>query len=187
MAKYGYIRTSTIKQNTDRQLIQLQEHCDEVVIESGVSAVSKKRPVYEQLISKLREGDVLVVQSLDRAYRSVMDALTELDKLHQRNIAFCSLTQNFDTRTPEGKLLYTISAALAEWERSILSKRTKEGMEAARQRGSKIGRPRKLSEQQVLWAEKELIGLTDTKELMRISAELDVSTRTLFRSLSDSK
>lgn len=183
MSKLGYIRTSTDKQLIDRQINQLEKICDEVFIEDGVSAVKKKRPVYDRLINQLVDGDVLVVLSLDRAYRSVIDALSELDKLHQRNIEFYSLTQNFDTRTPEGKLLYTVCAALAEWERSILSKRTKEGMEAARKRGSIIGRPRKLQPEQVSWAKSMMQIDGGVGTITQISSALDVSPRTLKRSM----
>lgn len=183
MSKLGYIRTSTDKQLIDRQVNQLEKICDEVFIEDGVSAVKKKRPVYDRLINQLVDGDVLVVLSLDRAYRSVIDALSELDKLHQRNIEFYSLTQNFDTRTPEGKLLYTVSAALAEWERSILSKRTKEGMEAARKRGSIIGRPRKLQPEQVSWAKSMMQIDGGVGDFARVSDALDVSPRTLKRAM----
>lgn len=143
MSSYGYIRTSTDKQVADRQIDQLKNACDKLFIENGVSAVRKKRPVYDEVVDTMNSGDTLVVVSLDRAFRSVLDALSELEKLHARKIQFRSLSQNFDTHTPEGKLLYTVCAALAEWERSILSERTKQGMEAARRRGKRIGRPPK--------------------------------------------
>jgi len=177
------IRTSTDKQLIDRQVNQLQDLCNEVFIEDGVSAVKKHRPVYDTVMHKIKGGDVFVVLSLDRAYRSVLDALNELDKLHKRNVSFYSLSQNFDTRTPEGKLLYTISAALAEWERSILSKRTKEGMDAAKKRGSRIGRPLKLSQAQILWAGRQLAIEHSPHRLHQLSSELDVSHQTLRRAL----
>jgi len=97
MRKLGYIRTSTDKQLTDRQVNQLHEICDQVFIEDGVSAVRKKRPVYRQVMKELKTGDVFVVSSLDRAFRSTLDALAELEKLDQRGIHFQSLSQNFDT------------------------------------------------------------------------------------------
>lgn len=130
-------------------MIQLRDVCDLVYVEDGVSAVSKTRPVYDQVMNDLDGGDVFVVLALDRAFRSSLDALKELDRLLQRNIQFLSLSQNFDTRTPEGKLLYTVVAALAEWERQTLSQRTREGLEAARRRGATLGRPRKLSDEQI--------------------------------------
>lgn len=181
MNKYGYIRTSTDKQLVDRQVLQLKDCCDKVYIECGVSAVKSQRPVYDSLLSILQPGDVLVVVSLDRAYRSVLDALSELDQLHKRNIAFQSLSQNFDTQTPEGKLMYTVIAALSEWERNILSERTKQGMEAARKRGSKIGRPQKLSNSQKEWV-RENTALDNTpKKLRELSASLNVSIQTIRR------
>ncbi len=143
MQKFGYVRTSTDKQLTDRQVNALEEVCDFVYIEDGVSAVSKKRPVYENVLSRMKSGDTFVVLSFDRVFRSVVQALTELDRMHRNGFTLKSLTQNFDTKTLEGKLLFTIAIALGEWERETLSKRTRDGMEAARQRGVKLGRPKK--------------------------------------------
>tara|TARA_B100001989_G_C24541945_1_gene468142 strand:+ start:770 stop:1324 length:555 start_codon:yes stop_codon:yes gene_type:complete len=156
MAKLGYIRTSTDKQHCDRQIMQLEDVCDQVFIEDGVSAISKHRPVYEDVMTALQAGDVFVVCSLDRAYRSTLDALSELDRLQKRGVQFLSLSQNFDTTTPDGKLLYTIAAALAAWEREILSIRTKEGLAAARLKGKKLGRPKKLTQKQIEEARHEL-------------------------------
>lgn len=184
MRKLGYIRTSTSNQLIDRQVNQLQEYCDEVFIEEGASAVGKNRPVYQEVMAELEPGDVFVVLSLDRAYRSVIDALSELKRLEEQNIQFCSLQQNFDTRTPEGKLLYTISAALAEWERNIISMRTKEGMEAAKARGAAIGRPRKLSERQIDYIRCKTDGIAETPVLKTLSKELDVSRRTVLRAVN---
>ena len=142
--RYGYIRTSTGKQLCDRQKMALEAECDRIFIEAGVSA-GKRRPVYEELVAQLKSGDVLVVSSFDRAFRSVIDALTELEKLKAKGVQFVSITQHFDTRTEEGEFLYTVAIALARWERRILSRRTKEGLRAARARGVKLGRPKKVA------------------------------------------
>jgi len=182
MKKLGYIRTSTDKQITDRQVIQLQGECDRVFIEDGVSAVCKKRPVYEKVMTALEAGDVFVVGSLDRAFRSSLDALSELEKLHQRDIQFQSLSQNFDTTTPDGKFLYTLAAALATWEREILSQRTKEGLEAARQRGKTLGRPRKLSDAQIAEA-RQTLEADFYSSLTEIAESFRVHERTLMRAL----
>lgn len=183
MKRLGYIRTSTGRQLIDRQILALESECDKVFIEDGVSAVKKKRPVYEQVIGLLQPGDVLVVSSLDRAFRSVLDALRELEKLHQRDIQFKSLTQNFDTTTPEGKLLYVMAAALAEWERQTLSQRTKEGLAAARKRGKTLGRPLKLEEADILTARQQLDN-DPLKTITSLAAELCVSPRTLTRAIN---
>ena len=183
MKRLGYIRTSTKKQLTDRQVLALKDKCDQVFIEYGVSAVRKHRPVYEEVIKQLKAGDVFIVSSLDRAFRSVLDALSELDKLHLRNIQFISLSQNFDTTTDEGKLLYTIAAALAEWERKIISRRTKEGLAAARKRGEKLGRPHKLKKSDVINAMKKLTN-DPLATLVSIAAELSTHPKTLRRSIT---
>ena len=184
MTKYGYVRTSTPEQLTDRQVNRLKGECDHLYIESGVSAVRKSRPVYEKVVSLLQPGDVFIVLSLDRAFRSGLDALKELDKFHKQDVAFHSLTQNFDTRTPEGKLFFSICAALAEFERGILSNRTKEGLEAARRRGKRIGRPKKLKPRQIAWAKSQLKDSQDTKLLKTLSRSLNVSKQTLQRALN---
>jgi DNA invertase Pin-like site-specific DNA recombinase len=182
MKRLGYIRTSTGKQLIDRQMLALKGQCDEVFVEDGVSAVRKKRPVYEQVIGQLLPGDVLVVSSLDRAFRSVLDALSELEKLHRCKIQFKSLTQNFDTTTPEGKLLYVMAAALAEWERQTLSQRTKEGLAAARKRGKTLGRPHKLNETDIMNA-RQLLDNDPLQTISGLAAELSVSARTLTRAI----
>lgn len=182
MKRLGYIRTSTDTQITDRQVIQLENICDQVFIEDGVSAVSKKRPVYDEVISILNTGDIFVVCSLDRAFRSSLDALSELEKLHQRHIQFQSLTQNFDTTTPDGKFLYTLAAALATWEREILSQRTKEGLEAARRRGATLGRPRKLSDEQITEA-RRILEADFYSSLTEVAESFRVHERTLMRAL----
>ena len=182
MSKFGYVRTSTDEQLFDRQVQQLQEHCERVYIEDGVSAVRKHRPVYDQVMAALQTGDVFVVSSLDRAFRSSVDALSELDKLHERGIQFLSLSQNFDTTTPDGKFLYTLAAALATWEREILSARTKEGLEAARRNGKKLGRPRKLSDDQIREA-RRLLEADFYASLTQVAESFRVHEMTLRRAL----
>lgn len=179
MAAIGYIRTSTNKQLIDRQVMQLEAECDEVFVEDGVSALQKNRPVYRKLLETLKAGDVLTVISVDRAYRSVIDALTELEKLHARAVEFRSLSQSFDTRTEEGRLFFTIIVALGDWERRILARRTREGMEAARRRGSRIGRPPLLSLAEVNWARRQ----RSSKSIRILSLQLGVSEPTLRRAL----
>ncbi len=182
MKRIGYIRTSTGNQLIDRQIIALRDVCDEVYIEEGVSAVKAQRPVYEQAIAVLQPGDMLVVSSLDRAFRSVLDALSELDKLHRRAVQFQSLTQDFDTATPEGKLLYVIAAALAEWERQTISRRTKEGLAAAKKRGKQAGRPYALSLEQITVIQEKL-GHDPRATITKLAQEMEVCTRTITRAL----
>jgi DNA invertase Pin-like site-specific DNA recombinase len=183
MKRLGYIRTSTGRQLIDRQMLALENECDKIFVEDGVSAVKQNRPVYVRTINLLQPGDVLVVSSLDRAFRSVLDALSELEKLHRRKVQFKSLTQNFDTTTPEGKLLYVIAAAMAEWERQTLSQRTKEGLAAARKRGKILGRPLKLDEADIQNA-RQLLDNDPLKTISGLAADLHVSPKTLTRAIN---
>lgn len=182
MSTYGYIRTSTDKQLTDRQVLQLKDNCDQVFIEDGVSAVGRKRPVYDEVMGLLQSGDTFVVCSLDRAFRSSLDALSELEKLHHREVRFRSLSQDFDTTTPDGKFLYTLAAALATWERDILSARTKEGLEAAKRRGKTLGRPRKLTPEQIAEA-RRLLEADFYSSLTGLAEAFRVHEKTLIRAL----
>lgn len=146
--RIGYIRVSTASQLTDRQQMQLDDECDEVRIEY-VSAVAAERPVFDTLMRDLRPRDTLVVLDLDRAFRSSIDAMLTADDLRDRQIFFRILSLPIDTTTAEGELFYTLVAAFANFERRIISRRTKEGMQAARQRGVRFGRPAQLDEETI--------------------------------------
>jgi DNA invertase Pin-like site-specific DNA recombinase len=105
----------------------------------------------EEAIGYVREGDILVVWRLDRLGRSLKDLIERLTQLHQRNIGFKSLTENIDTTTSGGKLIFHIFGALAEFERDLIRERTNAGLTAARARGKKGGRPKSpLSEEKKL-------------------------------------
>lgn len=180
MRKIGYLRISTAKQRPDRQVDGLQALCDELHVEV-LSAVSPRRPVYDAVIASLAAGDKLVVWDLDRAFRSVVDALTEAEKLRARGIEFEIVNLHIDTATPAGIFVYTMMSALAEFERRTLSQRTREGLSAARRRGKRIGRPRKLSEAQLADAVIRLDGAGATRA--DLARELGVAPWTLSRAL----
>ena len=180
MKKIAYVRVSTAEQRHDRQILGLREICDELHIET-VSACSPRRPVYEDVLRRLSPGDMLVVWALDRAYRSTKDALTQLDVLRSRGIHFQIANLNIDTSTPAGIFVYTLLSALAEFERRILSERTKEGMEAARKRGKRIGRPPVMSDKQLRDAKCRIE--SDGHSISRIARDMKVPRWTLARSL----
>lgn len=180
MKKIGYIRVSTSEQRHDRQMAGLIGICDELHVET-LSACSSKRPVYDRVIRRLRPGDMLVVWDLDRAFRSVVDALTEAEKLRARGVHFQIANLSIDTTTPAGIFVYTMLSALAEFERRTLSQRTKEGLAAARARGSRIGRPPTMTDAQVADARARIAGGGQTRSA--VAREMGVKRWTLSRAL----
>ncbi|MDM3871796.1 recombinase family protein [Porticoccus sp. W117] len=179
----GYARVSTDEQNLDLQIDALEAAgCLKVYSDQGVSAVAKNRQGFEKALSELQSGDVFVIWKMDRAFRSLRHALDVLEQLENRDIQFRSLTDQIDTTTPMGKCMYQIRNVFAELERNLISERTKAGMEAARKRGKHIGRPKKLTRQQVEWAKAQLSS-TPPVTLSSVAKTLDISTKTLNRSL----
>ncbi len=138
--RIGYIRVSTDRQQVDRQVIQLEERCDELRIEH-ISAVATKRPVFDALLTDLAPGDTFVVVDIDRAFRSAIDALMTAERLNQRGVIFEILTFPVNMGSDEGEFVYGILALAAQLERRIIRRRTVEGLEAARRRGVRLGRP----------------------------------------------
>lgn len=181
--KIGYLRVSTEEQCPDRQIDGLTPLCDEFHIEK-LSAVAKVRPVLEAILKKLQAGDTLVVWALDRAFRSTVDAITQADKLRARGIGFQIVNLGVDTSTADGKLVFTVIAAMAEHERNRLSERTKQGIEAARRRGQQIGRPFALSDKQ----KKSVIMRLQNPEqtIKELAEEFGVHRQTIRRVISDS-
>ena len=137
--------------------------------------------MFEQILNDLGAGDTLVVWDLDRAFRSTVDAITQAERLHERGIEFQIVTLGVDTATADGKLIFTFIAAMAEHERNRLSERTKEGLHAARKRGAQLGRPRKMSIEQLRQAKQRLAtGEASVSELASLNG---VHPWTLARNL----
>lgn len=178
--KIGYLRVSTEEQNVDRQIDALKPLCDEVFIEK-LSATAPKRPVFDRVMRKLKQGDTLVVWDLDRAFRSTVDAILQEKRLRKNGIAFEIISLNVNTAEPAGEFAYSVMAAAAQLERRMISKRTKEGLAAARKRGVRLGRKPKLSQRQVRQAEEKLDAGTHTQA--ELAAMLGVHPRTLARAL----
>ena len=137
----GYARVSTNEQNLDLQKDALQKAgCERLYVEQA-SGSKSSRPELERTIEMLREGDTLVVWRLDRLGRSLKHLIELITKLEENGIGFKSLTESMDTTTNNGKLIFHIFGALAEFERNLIRERTQAGLAAARARGRKGGRP----------------------------------------------
>ncbi|MCA8204717.1 recombinase family protein [Burkholderia sp. AU33545] len=180
MSKLGYARVSTEEQSLDLQLIALRKAgCSRIFTDHGVSGMHHERPGLHELISAAKSGDTIVVWRLDRLGRSLKHLIQILSDLRERGIHFASLNEAIDTGTPTGTFIFHMLAALAEFERSLISERTKAGMAVARTHGSHLGRPRILNAQQIKIA-RELEKTFTAKETARL---LSVDKRTLERAL----
>jgi len=184
----GYARVSTQDQTLDLQKDALNKAgCDKIFTDM-VSGAKSDRPGLQEAIAFLREGDMLAVWKLDRLGRSLKHLIETVTTLHQRKIGFRSLTENIDTTTSAGKLIFHVFGALAEFERDLIRERTLAGLVAARARGRYGGRPRaealndpkKIRLAQSLHNDKN----NSIADICRI---LGVSRSTLYRYLSPEK
>lgn len=142
----GYARVSTTDQDLALQLDALRAAGCGRIFEEKTSGAKEDRPELARLLDHARRGDVLVVWKLDRLARSLKQLVLALEDLGKRGIGFRCLAPAIDTTTPEGRLLYSITGAFAEFEREIISQRTRAGLKAALARGRKGGRPRALDD-----------------------------------------
>ena len=144
--KIGYARVSTDDQNLHLQRDALVAAGCEIIYEDKASGKSTARPELDNCLKALRPGDTLVVWRLDRLGRSLSDLVKVVTNLiDERGVGFLSLQEQIETNSASGKLIFHVFAALAEFERNLISERTKAGLDAARARGRKGGRKPKLA------------------------------------------
>jgi DNA invertase Pin-like site-specific DNA recombinase len=149
----GYMRVSS---SDERQSVDLQR---DALIAAGVderhlhqdkaSGARDDRPGLQACLDDLRAGDVLLVWKLDRLGRSLSHLLRIIEKLKAQGVAFRSLTEQMDTTTPHGELLFNIFGSLAQYERALIRERVAAGLAAARRRGRKGGRPPSLDKEKI--------------------------------------
>lgn len=139
--KVGYVRTSTEDQNTIRQEKLMEELGVEKVYLEKVSGKSREgRPELEAMMAFVREGDVVVVESISRFARSTKDLLNLVEELKAKGVEFVSQKESIDTQTPQGKFMLTVFGAMAELEREQILQRQREGIAAAKEAGKYTGR-----------------------------------------------
>jgi len=143
MLIFGYARVSTEEQNLDMQLDALQKFGVEKIYKEKLTGTRRDRPQLEELMKVLRSGDKVVVYKLDRISRSTKHLIELSETFHDMDVHFVSIMDNIDTSTAMGKFFFRTMASIAELERDIISERTKSGLQAARSRGKKGGRPTK--------------------------------------------
>lgn len=180
--KVGYARVSTEEQRPDLQYDALKlAGCEEIFIDHA-SGAHTSRPALDQALLKLKPGDTLVTWKLDRLGRSLSHLIDIVTSLERQSVTFQSLSEAIDTNTATGRLLFHVMGALAEFERALISERTRAGIAAARARGAVVGRPPKLSDSQIDALYNELGRQNQTIDQMAIV--LCVSPSTLKRALA---
>ena len=177
----GYALVSTRDQKPHLQLDALREAGCERVFEETISGAKRDRPELNAALDFMRIGDSLVIWKLDRLARSTRQLLETVESLEQRGIGLKILTQNIDTTNAGGRLIFTVFSAIAEFERDIIRERTRAGLDAARSRGRKGGRPRVLSEKDLKQARALLTDPEITVE--DVARRLGVAPSTLYRYL----
>jgi DNA invertase Pin-like site-specific DNA recombinase len=181
----GYARVSTLEQSLDLQTDALNRAGCEKLFTDKAGGARAARPGLDQALAHLRKGDTLVVWKLDRLGRSIRHLIETVGQLQERKVGFRSLQESIDTTTSGGKLVFHVFAALAEFERDIIRERTRAGLEAARARGKRGGRPRKLD------AKKKSQALTlhddKTNTIADICRTLRIGRTTLYRYLAEGR
>jgi DNA invertase Pin-like site-specific DNA recombinase len=177
----GYARVSTHEQTLNLQQDALQKaECNKIFTDTA-SGAKAERIGLEEALSYVRKGDTLVVWRLDRLGRSLKHLIETIQQLDNRHIGFKSLTENIDTTTSGGKLIFHIFGALAEFEREIIRERTQAGLLAARARGKKGGRPKVLRDRRVSIA--QALYNEPQNSIAEICRTLKISRATLYRSI----
>ncbi|MCP5426753.1 MAG: recombinase family protein [Chromatiaceae bacterium] len=179
----GYQRVSTDDQNLHLQrdaLIKAGVNTG-MIYEDKLSGSTTNRPGLNHAIRAARKGDVLVVWRLDRLARSLKDLIQIAEGLEDKGVGLRSIQEQIDTTSATGRLFFHLMGALAEFERNLIRERTRAGLDAARRRGKKPGRKRKLKNQDLVAAKALLKEGSAT--VAEVADRLGVSTATLYRVL----
>ena len=183
--KIGYARVSTEEQNLDRQIDILEQIGCGRIYEEKVSGIKKERPELNKMLDQIRTGDVIIISDLTRLSRSVKDLFSLVEQIEGKGANIKSIKESWvDTTTAQGKLMFTIFAGISQFERDLISQRTIEGLNAARARGKKGGRP-KVNDKDIKLA----IKMYNSKNysISEITKATGVSKTTLYRYINNNK
>lgn len=181
--KLGYARVSTGEQNLTLQTDALRSAGAERIYEDkGVSGSTVLKPAYAELLRQARPGDEIMVWRLDRLGRSLTSLITELELLASIDVGFRSLTEQIETVTPAGRLFFHVVGAFAQFERDVIRDRTNAGLQAARRKGVKLGRPPVIKD--VQWKEAVILMAAPTNwSVAKVARFLDVSRQAIYKRL----
>ncbi|WP_200863452.1 recombinase family protein [Asaia sp. SF2.1] len=176
----GYVRVSTSDQNNEHQIDSLIKFGVDPrdIFEDKASGKNMARPGWKDCWRDIREKDILVVHSIDRLGRDLVEVVQTVKALHDRGADLKVLTMDLDTRTPTGRLIFAVVAAMAQWERELIVERTRNGLAAARARGKKGGRKPTLTDEQVTEA---LARIQAGEHAKTVAAEYGVSRQAIYK------
>ncbi len=174
----GYARVSTEEQNLSLQIDALKKAgCHYIFTDRGISGADFSRPGLDAVLVRMNAGDTLVVWRLDRLGRSLGKLIDLVATLEKRDVHLHSITESINTNSAGGVLVFHVMGALAQFERSLISERTRAGMNAARSRGIQIGRKPALSQEQ----RKEAMIMLECHPIADVARHFGVHPRTLSR------
>jgi DNA invertase Pin-like site-specific DNA recombinase len=177
----GYARVSSDDQNLDMQIDALERaECEIIYKDGGISGV-KHRPALTRALKDLQPGDTFIFWKLDRLGRGALDLLSMLEDFEKRGINLKSLTEPIDTTTAMGKAFYGIAAVFAELFRTMNKENQTAGIAAAKRRGKHLGRPRKLTPEQIRYAQEQIAAEKETPTSM--ASIFNVDPTTVWRAL----
>lgn len=180
MAIIGYVRVSTQEQQEDRQLTIMEEYKVEKVFREKLSGKNTERQELKRMIEYVREGDTLVIESYSRLARSTKDLILLVEQLNAKGVNLISSKENIDTSTPQGRLMFTIFAGLAEFERECTLQRQAEGIAEAKKKGLYKGRKPKPYDEKQLRIECEK-WRREEQTATAIMRKLDMSSNRFYR------
>lgn len=179
--RVGYVRVSRAVQNQELQRDALNKYGVSRVFEDTMTRVNFDRVGLNACLDYMRAGDTLVVWKLDRLGGNLMELIRLMQELKGRSIEFVSLTEGINTNTPVGKLFFHITGAFAEYERELIRERVMAGVQSARERGRKGGRPNAMSKTRAAMAREMMKNRKDGVTSQSIADELGVSRATLYK------
>ena len=180
----GYIRISTVEQNTARQEVLMKELGVEKVFIDKASGKNTQRPELQKLLSFVRKGDKVIVESISRFARNTKDLLNLIEMLADKEVEFVSKKESIDTSTPTGKFMLTVFGAVAELERQYILQRQEEGIAIAKQKGKYKGRKRIENDQFYFLYEKWQNNEITASDAIK---QLNFSKNTFYRRVKEMK
>ncbi|MCX7089147.1 MAG: recombinase family protein [Methylococcales bacterium] len=179
--KIGYARVSTKEQSLSMQVDALKKAGCDQIHEEIASGAKTSRPVLEEIMRNLRDGDTLVIWKLDRLGRNLAHLIHLTTKLIEKKVGLISLNDPIDTSTAQGRMVFGIFASLSEFERELIRERTQAGLTSARARGRKGGRPKGMTQAAIEKATiAEALYKNGSIPVKKIAEQLGISKTTLY-------